>query len=94
MPGDLIKQYFEELRNFCCSSRIIIMINSKRTRGAVHVGRMGEQEKAYRLLIGKPEGKKPIGRPRCTWEHNIKVDLRDVRLGGTGSIDLAMWEAQ
>jgi hypothetical protein len=50
---------------------------------------MGERRGAYRALMGKPVGRRPLGRPRHTWEDNIKVDLREVRWGGIDWIDLA-----
>jgi hypothetical protein len=56
-------------------SNIIRMIKSRRMRWAGHVARMGEKMNAYRILVGKPEGKKPLGRPRRRWEDNIKIDL-------------------
>jgi hypothetical protein len=49
-----------------------------RMRWAGLVARMGEKSNAYRILVGKPEGKRPLGRPRCRWEDNIKVDLREL----------------
>jgi hypothetical protein len=50
---------------------------------------MGERRGAYRILVGKPEGRRPLGRPRRRWENNIKMDLREVRWGGVDWIDLA-----
>jgi hypothetical protein len=53
------------------------MIKSRRMRWAWHVARMGKKKKsAYRILVGKPEGKRPLGRPRRRWEDNIRIDLR------------------
>jgi hypothetical protein len=49
----------------------------------------GENRNAYRILVGKPEGKRPLGRPRRTWEDNIRIDLRDIGWGGMDWIDLA-----
>jgi hypothetical protein len=52
------------------------------------VARMGEKKNVYRLLVGKPECRRPLGRPRCRWINNIKMDLSEIRLGGvdwTGS---------
>jgi hypothetical protein len=56
------------------------MIISGRMRWAGHVEHMGEMRKKYRILVGKPEGKRPLGRPRCRCENNIKMDLREIRL--------------
>jgi len=56
---------------------------------AGHVARMGEKRGLYRVLVGKPEGKRPLGRPRHRWKDNIKMDLREVGCGGTDWIDLA-----
>jgi transposase len=55
-----------------------------------HVVRIGEKRNAYRVLLGKPEGKRPLGRPRRRWEDNIKMDLRDVGGSGMDWIDLAL----
>jgi hypothetical protein len=54
------------------------MIKSRKMRCAGHVARMGEKRNAYRILVGKPEGKRPLGRPRRRWEDNIKLDLREI----------------
>jgi hypothetical protein len=48
---------------------------------AGHVARMGEDRKVYKVLVGKPEGKRPVGRPRCRWEDGIGMDLREIGLG-------------
>ena len=58
------------------------VIKSRRMRWAWHVERMGERRGVSRVLVGKPEGKRPLGRPRCTWEDNIKMDLQEVGCGG------------
>jgi hypothetical protein len=60
---------------------IIRVIKSRRLRWAGHVACMGERRGAYRALVGKPEGRRPLGRPRHRWEDNIKVDLREVGWG-------------
>jgi hypothetical protein len=65
------------------------MIKSRRVRWAGHVPRMGEKTNAYRILVGNPEGKKPLGRPRRRWVNNIKMDLRETRWDGMDWIDLA-----
>ena len=64
------------------------MIKSRRVRWAGHVARMGEGRGVYRVLVGKPKGKKPLGRPRRRWEDNIKMDLQEVGCGGTDWIEL------
>jgi len=58
-------------------------------RRAGHVARMGKRRGVYRVLLGRPEGKRPLGRPRRRWEDNIKVDLQEVGCGGMDWIDLA-----
>jgi len=64
---------------------------------AGHVARTGEKRGVYRILVGKPEGKRPLGRPRHRWENNIEMDLKEVGCGGIGWIDLAQdrdrWQA-
>jgi hypothetical protein len=65
------------------------MIKSKRMRWAGHVAHMWENDNAYRILVGKPEGKRPLGRPRRMWEDNIKMDLREIGWGGMDWINLA-----
>jgi hypothetical protein len=69
------KLHNEELRDLYSSQSIIRIIKSKRMRLARHAARMGEKKNAYRLLVGKPEGKRPLGRPRRRWVDNIKMDL-------------------
>jgi hypothetical protein len=65
------------------------MIKSWRMRWEEHVSRMGDKWNAYRILVGKPEGKRPLGRPRRRWEDNIRMDLREIGWGGMDWIDLA-----
>jgi hypothetical protein len=65
------------------------MIKSRRMRRAGHVARMGEKRNAYRILVGNPEGKRPLGRPRRRWVDNIKMDLREIVWVGMDWIDLA-----
>jgi hypothetical protein len=65
------------------------MIKSRRMRWAGHVSLMGEKRNVYRILMGKPEGKRPLGRPRRRWEGNIRMDLREIGCGGMDWIDLA-----
>ena len=61
----------------------------RRMRWAGHVARMGEGRGVYRVLVGKPEGKRPLGRPRRRWDNNIRMDLQDVGLGYENCIGLA-----
>jgi len=68
----------------------IIRVNkSKRTRWAEHVARMGEMRNAHNILVGKPEGKRPLGRPRRRWEDNITMDLREICCEGVDWMHLA-----
>jgi hypothetical protein len=66
------------LHNLYFSPSIIRMIKLRRVRCAGHVARMGEKRNAYRILVGKPEGKRPLGRLKCRWENEIKMDLREI----------------
>jgi hypothetical protein len=60
----------------------------------MYVACMGEGKGVYRVLVGKPEGKRPLGRPRCRWENNIKLDLREIEIDGTNWIRLAQDRVQ
>ena len=62
---------------------IVWVVKSRRMRWVGHVARMGEGRSGHRVLVGKPEGKRPLGRPRRRWEDNIKIDLQEVG-GGCG----------
>jgi hypothetical protein len=79
----------EELHNLYSSPSIIRMIKSTRMRCAGTVARMGEKRNAYRILVGKPEGKGPLGRPRRRCVDNIKIDLREIGWDDMNWIDLA-----
>jgi hypothetical protein len=70
-------------------SRTIRIIKSRMMRSAGHVARLGEKRNAYRLLVGKPEGKRPLGRPRRRWMDNIRMDIREVEWVDVGWIGLA-----
>ena len=83
------KLHNDELNNLSSSPNIVLMIKSRRMRWAGHVARMGERRGVYRVLVGKPEGKRPLGRPRRRWEDNIKVDLQEVGCGVMDWIELA-----
>ena len=67
----------------------ILKIRTKKSRWAGHVARMGEERGTYRVLVGKPEGKRPLGRPRRRWVDNIRMDLQEVGCGHVDWIGLA-----
>jgi hypothetical protein len=77
--GSCRKLHNDELHNLYSSPNIVRVIKSRRMRWAGHVTRMGEGRGVYRVLIGRPEGKRPLGRPRRRWEDNIKMDLKEIR---------------
>jgi hypothetical protein len=81
VTGDWRKLDGGELHNLYSSPDIIRQIKSRRLRWAGHVARMGEGGNVYRVLVGKPEGKRPLGRPRRRWEDGIKMDLRKIGWG-------------
>jgi len=82
--------YNEELNSLYSSSNIVRMIKSRRLRWAGHAARMGERRVVYRVLVGKPERKRPLKRPRRRWEDNIKKDLQEIGCGGMEWIELAL----
>ena len=82
--GEWRKLYNEDLNNLYSSPNIVRVIKSRRMRWAGHVARMGEGRGVYRVLLGKPQGRRPLGRPRRRWEVNIRMDLREV---GCGCVD-------
>jgi len=71
------------------SPNIVQVIKSRRMRWAGHVARMGEARGVYRVLVGKPKGKRPLGRPRLRWVDNIRMNLQEVRCGYMDWIGLA-----
>jgi hypothetical protein len=78
MAGGWRRLHNKELHNLYAPSNIIRVINSRRMRGAGLVARMGEIRHAYKIFVGKPEGERPLIRPRSRWEDNIIVVLRDL----------------
>ena len=75
VTGEWRKLHNEELNDLYSFPNIIRVIKSRRMRGAGHVARLGERRGVYRVLVQKPEGKRPLGRPRRRWEDNIKTGL-------------------
>ena len=84
LTGKWRRLHNEGLNDLYCSTNIVRVIKSRRMRWARHVARMGEERGAYRVLVGKPEGKRPLGRPRRRWVYNIMMDLQEV---GCGYVD-------
>jgi len=86
-----------ELNDLYFSPSIVRVIKSRRLRWAGHVAGMGVRRGVYRVLVGKPEGNIPLGRPRRRWEDNIRMDLQEVGCEGTDWIDLTQdrdrWQA-
>jgi hypothetical protein len=87
--GSWRKLHNNELHNLYSSPNIVRVIKSRRTRWAGHVACMGEGRGVYRVLVGRPEGKRPLGSPRHRWEDNIKMDLGEIGIDGANWIQLA-----
>jgi hypothetical protein len=84
----------DELHSLYSLLNIVKVIKSRRMRWAGHVARMGEGRGVYRVLVGRPEGKRPLGRSRHRWEDNIKLDLREIGIDGVNWIQLAQDRVQ
>jgi len=80
LTGEWRRLHNEELSDVYCSPNIVRVIKLRRMRWAGHVARMGE-ERVYRVLVGKPEGRRPLERPRRRWVDNIRMDLQEVGCG-------------
>jgi len=89
VTGEWRKLHNEELNDLYSLPNIVRVVKPRRMRWAGHVERMGKGRAVYRVLVGKPEGKRPLGRPRHRWEDNIKMDLREVRWGCGDWMELA-----
>jgi hypothetical protein len=84
VTGEWRKLHSGELHNLYSPPYIIRQFKSRRMRWTGHVARMGEGRKVYRVLVGKPEGKRPLGRPRRRWEDGISMDLKEIGWGLCG----------
>jgi hypothetical protein len=89
VTGEWRKLHNEKLHNLYSYPDIIRQVKSTRMRWARNVARMGEERNVYKVLVGKPEEKGPLGRPRRRWENGIRMDLREIGLGGVDLIRLA-----
>jgi hypothetical protein len=89
VTGEWRKPHNKQLHDLYSSPNIIRILKARRMRLAGHVARMGEKRNVFRLLVGKPEGRRPLGRPRRRWLYNIMIDLVDVGWGNVDWIDLA-----
>ena len=81
VTGDWRKLHNEQLSDLYSLPNIVQVVKLRRMRWAGHVARMGQGRGVFRVLVGKPEGKRPMGRPRHRWEDNIKMDLQEVGRG-------------
>jgi hypothetical protein len=88
VTGGWRKLHKEELHGSYSSPGIVMVIKARRMRWAGHVARMGEVRGACNILVGRPEGRRPLGRPRHRWEDNIKMDLREI---GFGDVNWIHW---
>jgi len=89
VKGEWKRLHNEELNDLYFSPNIVRVIKSRRMRWTGHVARMGEERGLYRVLVGKPEGKRPLGRPRRRWVDNIRMNLQEVECGYMDWIGLA-----
>jgi len=89
VTGEWRRLHNEELNDLYCSPNIVRVLKSRRMRWAGHVARMDEEREVYRVLVGKLEGRRPLGRPRRRWVVNIRMDLQEVGCGCMDWIALA-----
>jgi hypothetical protein len=85
--GSWRKLHNDELHNLYSSPNIVRVIKSRRMRWAGHVAHMEEGRDVCGVLVGRPEGKRPLGRPRRRWQDNIKLDLREIGIDGANWIE-------
>jgi hypothetical protein len=89
VTGEWRRLHSEELNDLYCSPNIVRVIKWRRMRWAGNVARMGEERGVYRVLVGKTEGRRPLGSPRHRWVDNIRMDLQEVGCGYVDWIGLA-----
>jgi hypothetical protein len=87
--GDWRNLHNEKLHRLYPSPDIIRVIKSKRMRWEGHIARMVKMRNSYKILVGKPEGKRPLGRPKRRWEDNIKMELKETGFVDVGWIHMA-----
>jgi len=89
VTGEWRRLHNEELNDLYSSPNIVRVIKSRRMRWAGHVARMGEEKGVYKVLVGKPEGKRSLGKPRRRWVDYIRMDLQEMGCGYMDCIGLA-----
>jgi len=89
VTGEWRRLHNEGLNDLYCSPNIVWVIKWRRMRWSGHVARMGEERVVYWVLVGKPEGRRPLGRPRRRWVDNMRMDVQEVRFGYIDWIRLA-----
>ena len=89
VTGEWRRLHNEELNDLYSSPNVVRVIKSRRMRWVGHVARMGEERGVYKFLVGKQEGRRPLGRPRLRWVDNIRLDLQEVGFGYMDWIGLA-----
>jgi hypothetical protein len=89
VTGECRKLHNEELNDLYSLPNIVRVVKSRRMRWARHVAHMGKDRGVHRVLVGKPEGMRPLGRPRRRWEDNIKMDLQEIGGGRRDWMELA-----
>jgi hypothetical protein len=89
VTGEWRKLHNEELNDLYSLPNIVRVVKSRRMRWAGHVARMGEDSGVHRVLVGRPDGKRPLWRPRRRWEGNFKMDLQEVGWGRGNWMELA-----
>lgn len=87
--GERRRRYNKELHDLYASPDIVRVIKSRRLRWAEHVARMEEGRTALGVIMGRPEGRRPLGRPRRRWQNNVRMDLGELGVAGDGWIHVA-----